>query len=100
MTKGKPASPLIKHVPQRTCIACRKTGAKRELVRLVSIPEGGVQVDLTGKKSGRGAYLCQSRQCWESALKAGRLESALHTNLRSEDREKLANYAKGIDNNP
>ncbi len=100
MTKAKPASPLIRHVPQRTCIACRKTSAKRELVRLVGIPGGGVQVDLTGKKSGRGAYLCQSGECWDSALKTGRLESALRTSIRLEDKEKLVNYAKGIDNNP
>ena len=44
-----------RHIPQRTCIACRKTGAKRELVRLVCDTEGGVDIDLTGKKSGRGA---------------------------------------------
>lgn len=88
----------VKHIPQRTCIACRKTGPKREMVRLVSLP-GGVEIDLTGKKSGRGAYLCQVRTCWENALSAGRLEYALHTEIKPEDKEKLVNYAKGIDNN-
>ncbi len=99
MTKVKLSVSPAKHVPQRTCIVCHKTVAKRELVRLVSIADGGVQVDLTGKKSGRGAYLCQSPKCWDSALKTGRLEYALHTSLRSEDKEKLENYAKGISNN-
>ncbi len=98
MTKVKASASPAKHIPQRTCIVCRKTVAKRELVRLVNMPDGGVQVDLTGKKSGRGAYLCQSQQCWENALKTGRLEYSLHTSLKSEDKEILINYAKGINN--
>ena len=89
----------LKHIPQRTCIACRSTGPKRGLVRLVRLPSGEVELDLTGKKSGRGAYLCQARACWEQALNTGRLEYALHTKIKTEDKEKLVNYAKGIDNN-
>ncbi len=89
----------VKHIPQRTCIACRSTVPKRGLVRLVRLPSGEVEIDLTGKKSGRGAYLCQTRTCWESALNTGRLEHALQTNIKPEDKEKLVKYAKGIDNN-
>ncbi len=96
--KNNPSAPPARHIPQRTCIACRKIDVKRELVRLVRVPEGGVEIDLTGKKSGRGAYLCPVRSCWENALKAGRLENALHTSLRPEDKERLVNYAKGFDN--
>ena len=55
-------------------------------------------VDATGKKSGRGAYLCLARTCWESSLKSGRLEHALRTSIKQEEKEKLENYAKGIDN--
>jgi predicted RNA-binding protein YlxR (DUF448 family) len=47
-----------KHVPRRTCVACRETDAKRQLIRLVRTPEGTVEVDPTGKRNGRGAYLC------------------------------------------
>ncbi len=87
-----------KHVPQRTCIACRQTRAKRELVRLVSVPDGEVEIDTTGKKSGRGAYLCAARDCWESALTTGKLEYALKTRVKTENREKLVNYAQGFNN--
>lgn len=97
MRKDKP-NLHPRHIPQRTCIACRKTTAKRELVRLVYLGEGGVDVDVTGKKSGRGAYLCPNRGCWEGAIKAGRLEYALHTRLKPDDKEKLVNYARGLDN--
>jgi predicted RNA-binding protein YlxR (DUF448 family) len=95
--KIKPLGSAAKHLPQRTCIACRKTGVKRELVRLVCGPDG-VDVDLTGKKSGRGAYLCPTLGCWESAVKTGKLETALRTSLKADNKEKLVNYAKGFNN--
>jgi uncharacterized protein len=98
MTKVKPSVPPARHIPQRTCIACRRTGPKREMVRVVCASGSGVEIDLTGKKSGRGAYLCQVRSCWESALIAGRLEHALRTGIKPEDKDKLENYAKGINN--
>ncbi len=88
----------LKHLPQRTCIACRKSSFKRELIRLVCFPESGVEVDKTGKKSGRGAYLCPDSKCWEDALKTGKLEYALRTRISDENKEKLVNYAKGLNN--
>ncbi len=67
-----------KHIPQRTCIACHTVRGKREFVRIVRIAEGRVEADPTGKKSGRGAYLCRQRECWDEALSTrGRLEHAL-----------------------
>jgi uncharacterized protein len=98
MTKAKTDLPPQKHIPQRTCIACRKTDAKRGLIRLVRTDKEIVEVDLTGKKSGRGAYLCPSGTCWENALNSGKLEYALHTSLKAEIKEKLVNYAKGLNN--
>jgi uncharacterized protein len=98
MMKAKLTPTPIKHIPQRTCIACRKTGIKRELVRLVRVPDGSVEVDVTGKKSGRGAYLCLSQECWDGAFLGGKLEYALRTKLKPENKEKLVNYAKGINN--
>jgi len=92
MTKDKPSITPVKHVPQRTCIACRKTGVKRELVRLVNRPGVEVEVDPTGKKSGRGAYLCPSRTCWDSALKTGRLAQALRTDISPDNKVRLLNY--------
>lgn len=82
-----------KHVPQRTCIACRQVRGKRELVRVVRTPDGGIEIDETGKKAGRGAYLCRSNPCWEQALKKGALDRALKTTVTAEDRERLREYA-------
>lgn len=85
-----------RRVPQRTCIACRTTSAKREFVRLVRTPEGHIEVDATGKKAGRGAYLCTRAPCWELALRKDRLSIALKTKLSSEDAGRLRAYAAGL----
>ena len=73
-----------KHVPLRTCVACRRTLAKRELVRIVRTPEGSIEVDLKGKRAGRGAYLCHQQECWEAALSQGLLGRALKTRIAGE----------------
>lgn len=85
-----------KHIPQRTCVACRSTGPKRGLVRVVRLPDGLVAVDETGKKSGRGAYLCATRACWDKALKGKILEYALKTAVSQEDKTALQAYAAQI----
>ena len=85
------------HIPQRTCIACHQVKSKRELIRLVRIAGGSVEVDTGGKKTGRGAYLCQSQKCWETGLKGGRLEHTLRTNLTPGNREQLSQYRKNLD---
>jgi len=82
-----------KHIPQRTCVECRTTRPKRELVRIVRLAEGGVTIDETGKKSGRGAYLCRRKTCWEGALSCGRLEHALKTFLTDEEKGRLRAFA-------
>lgn len=84
-------------VPQRTCIACRSTTGKRELVRVVRSLEGTVEVDLTGKKAGRGAYLCRRPECWEAGLKKDRLANALKTTLSKEDRQRLSEFAESLE---
>lgn len=87
----------VKHVPLRTCVACRTTGAKRGLVRIVRTPEGSVEVDLTGKAAGRGAYLCRRRQCWQEALKRDSLARALRVKLWDTDRDKLKAFAEELE---
>ena len=83
-------------LPQRTCVACRSTTGKRELIRLVRRPDGAVEIDLTGKKAGRGAYLCNQRPCWEAALKRDRLAAALKTKLGGEDRQRLVDFMNAM----
>lgn len=72
----------IKHIPQRTCIACHAVRGKRELIRIVRTPEQHIVADPTGKRAGRGAYLCRARECWETILSApARLTHALHLTM-------------------
>ncbi|MBL8044941.1 MAG: YlxR family protein [Anaerolineales bacterium] len=84
-----PAPKRVKHIPQRTCIACRLVQAKRQLVRVVRGPNGAVFVDSTGKANGRGAYLHNQRSCWEQALKTGALDRALKVTITDADRATL-----------
>ncbi|HTI13434.1 MAG TPA: YlxR family protein [Dictyobacter sp.] len=81
-----------KHQPLRTCIACRQTKTKRELLRIVHTPDGHVVIDATGKKSGRGAYLCARYDCWQKALNERRLEREFETEIPAEDRQELNTY--------
>ena len=85
-----------KRVPQRTCVGCRQIRPKRELVRVVRTPAAGVQIDETGKRSGRGAYLCRNRECWEVALSMQRLEHALKTDLNAEERLSLERFGQAL----
>ena len=77
-------------------MACHKVKAKRELVRLVLSANGIVEVDTSGKKVGRGAYLCQARECWEIGLKGSRLEHVLRITLAQDNREQLIQYGKSL----
>lgn len=83
-----------KHVPLRTCVACRQKDAKREYVRIVRAPDTTVSVDPTGKANGRGAYLCARRTCWEHALETGALNRALKVSLDEATRQTLAEYSR------
>jgi predicted RNA-binding protein YlxR (DUF448 family) len=78
-----------KHIPLRTCVACKATKPKRELLRVVRTPDGHVMLDATGKKSGRGAYICARLSCWETALNKKRLEQEFELALSEEDRAGL-----------
>ena len=84
--------PSVKHIPQRTCVACRKVKAKQELIRLVRTSDNSVEVDTSGKKAGRGAYLCRAQECWELGFKGGRLEHTLRTKLTQDNRESLIRF--------
>ncbi|MEF9864989.1 MAG: YlxR family protein [Oscillospiraceae bacterium] len=68
---------VTKKIPLRRCNGCGESKAKKELVRVVKSPEGEISLDLTGKKPGRGAYLCKSNTCLVKARKSKRIERAL-----------------------
>ena len=92
---GKKRGAKPKHVPQRTCIACREVAGKRSLIRLVRTPTG-IEVDITGKMSGRGAYLHPYRRCWQAVLETNRLKQALRTQFTNEDRQALLSFMSSL----
>lgn len=65
-----------KKIPMRMCLGCSEMKPKKELIRVVKSPEGEISLDFKGKKPGRGAYICHSRECLEKARKARRFEKA------------------------
>ncbi|MBQ0126184.1 MAG: YlxR family protein [Clostridiales bacterium] len=79
-----------KKVPERRCVGCSERKPKKELIRIVRLPESQtIEVDLTGKKSGRGAYICPSKTCLKKARK--RLEANLECPIPDEIFTKLEN---------
>lgn len=78
-----------KKLPQRRCVGCGETKDKKELVRVVRTPDGGIMLDATGKKSGRGAYICHSLACFKKAKKSKRLEQNLDTHIPDEIYDRL-----------
>jgi len=72
---------MPKKIPMRQCTGCREMKPKRELVRIVRSPEGEVSVDLTGRKPGRGAYICHNADCLKKAIKTRALSRAFETEV-------------------
>jgi uncharacterized protein len=72
-------------VPLRSCVVCQRKRPKRELIRVVRTPEGAIEVDPKGKRSGRGAYLCADRPCWDAALLHRKLGQALKCQVSVEE---------------
>ena len=77
-----PAKP--RKIPQRQCVGCRTMKEKRELIRVVKTPENEIVLDVTGKKSGRGAYVCPDMQCLKKARKSRALERAFELTIPEE----------------
>lgn len=75
------------------CVACREHDTKRALYRIVRTPEGAVEADPTGRRNGRGAYLCGREACWQKAVAGGLLARALNVEIGPETQESLRRYA-------
>ncbi len=74
----------VKKIPMRMCLGCGEMKPKKELIRAVKAPDGTISLDLTGKKSGRGAYICRSTECLSKARKARRFEKAFSCRISDE----------------
>ena len=86
-----------KKIPMRMCVGCREMKEKRQLIRIVRTPEGEAVLDPTGKKSGRGAYVCRQADCLKRAVKQKQLERQLEITLTPEVIEALAGEMSRLD---
>lgn len=86
-----------KKTPLRMCLGCKEMKPKKELIRVVRNNEGEINIDLVGKKPGRGAYICKNAGCLEAAIKAKRLEKAFETAIDMEIYNKLKDQLEGND---
>ena len=81
----------VRKIPLRKCTGCGEMKNKKEMIRILLEPDGNVCLDTTGKKNGRGAYLCSRLTCFEKAVKTKGLERSLKTQIPQEVLEKLRN---------
>ena len=77
-------APQVKKIPTRRCVGCGEHLPKNTLIRVLRTPEGEIVLDLVGKRSGRGAYICRSLSCFKKAQKSRRLESSLECKIPEE----------------
>ena len=79
---------VVKKIPQRTCIGCGESKSKKELIRIVKLEED-ISLDITGKKNGRGAYICNNVECLEKAIKTKGLDRSFKMQVSKEVYDRL-----------
>lgn len=87
-----------KKIPMRQCIGCREMKMKKEMIRVIRTPDQEFMIDGTGRKNGRGAYVCPSSGCLEKAIKSHGLERSFSCQIPAEVYEQLKEEMKAIEN--
>ncbi len=87
----------MKKIPLRQCIGCGEMKNKKEMIRVIKTPEGEIMIDATGRKNGRGAYICPSSDCLKKAIKSKGLERSFKMNIPKEVYEQLTKEMESID---
>ena len=82
--KQKNVQGKTKKIPERCCVGCQGTFPKKDLLRVLRSPEGELSIDFTGKKNGRGAYLCKKLDCFKKARKSGAIKRSLDCEISEE----------------
>lgn len=88
----------VKKIPMRQCTGCNERKEKKELIRIIRTPEDEIDVDFTGKKNGRGAYICNSVECLQLARKKKSLERSLKTTIPEAVYQELEEEIKKFEN--
>ena len=86
---------MVKKVPERKCMGCGERFPKRELLRVVRDPEGEISVDITGKKNGRGVYICKRADCFKKVRKGDKLSKSLEAQVPEGIYDQLAGMMDG-----
>ena len=86
-----------KKVPMRKCVGCQEMKSKKEMIRVLKTSEEEFVLDTTGKKNGRGAYICPSKECFEKAVKSKGLERSFKHSIPKEVYEKLEKELDAIE---
>ncbi|MFU0826550.1 MAG: YlxR domain-containing protein [Lachnoclostridium sp.] len=84
-------------IPQRQCTGCGEMKSKKEMIRVIRTPEENILIDTTGKKNGRGAYICRSIECFQKAVKNHGLERSLKVAIPREVYDELEKELSGLD---
>ena len=87
----------MKKVPMRQCIGCQEMKSKKEMIRVIRTPEGEICIDVTGRKNGRGAYICHDMECLKKAVKNHGIERSLKMQIPEDVYERLEEEMSGID---
>lgn len=90
---------MKKKIPMRQCTGCGEMKNKKELIRVIKTPESEIVIDFTGKKNGRGAYLCNSLDCLKKARKTKAIERSLKTNIPDEIYDQLEKELTAVEQN-
>ncbi len=88
---------MAKKIPMRQCIGCGQMKNKKEMLRVLKTADGSITLDATGRKNGRGAYLCFSKECLEKAVKGRGLERSFQMKIPPEIYERLEKEFEKID---
>ncbi len=87
----------MKKIPMRQCVGCREMVSKKELIRVIKSKEGDISLDATGKKNGRGAYICKKASCLEKAIKQKSLDRSLKASIPAEVNDLLKKELEAIE---
>lgn len=90
---------IKKKIPMRQCTGCGEMKTKKELIRVIKTPENEIAIDFTGKKNGRGAYLCNSLECLKKARKTKAIERSLKTTIPNEIYDQLEKELTAVEQN-
>lgn len=84
-------------IPMRQCVGCREMKSKKEMIRVIKTPEDAIMIDATGRKNGRGAYICPSRDCLAKAIKSKGLERSFKMSIPTDVYDQLTKEMEEID---